>query len=336
MIEVVKSSALEIYLHGEREAYLQGAIGRCPKEFSYEVGGVGRLEIDEDGYIELGDPVILKQEVSGGDCDFQAAITDWLGTWTPESLEQEMPNASFYMWHSHNTMGTFWSSQDEEWISNYIGEGLLVSLVGNHKSDWKCRVDTVISKGGIYYHHKMPCSFHVYHDPRPTYIDAAKKAVKERKKVVTIAKPVAIKPRDFIMGHFGGGDNYLQSVGNSVHALVPRSFYDEDVDLGTDRDTPPLDLPVGTTISRLANTHGAALRLYFTKAFNGESQRRITMHYNNMSQYTVDVTPALCKQIRNTFKMSKNALKCLVGSGNTVQYVPKGKGARWVGVQFNG
>jgi len=340
LINLEKLTTLEVFLDGKHEAYMQGAMGRTSKEFRYEIGGVGRVIVDKEGFIDLGPPVILEQEVSTGECEFKDSIVKWLETWAPESLTQEMPNVSFYLWHSHNSMATFWSATDEEWISNYIGTGLLVSLVGNHKAEWKCRVDTVAKVSDKYFHYKLPCKFKIEHEPRPEYIAAAKQAVVDRKRVVTLPK----------IGKSIHGYNRAWERG--VHpqlALAPRSMmsgarYDMGNFDGDDKRDGVVKhadgvsyLPIGTTVAALAKTYGAQLRVYFCQAYTAQSRLHITLMCSEVLSYTVDATPDICSQIRNTFKMPKGVMKAYLGSGGCVQHIRnKGKGPRWRRMELNG
>lgn len=217
-IEPVKLP-IDVYLPGEYDEYMQAAFGRSKDDFEYELGGVGKVSVEKDGTILIGQPVILEQEVSKGECEFHAKICDWLASWCPKALEQQMPAINYYTFHSHNSMGTFRSGQDDDWVSNYVNKGFLLTLIGNHKGEWKCWVDTMIHVSGMWVQVQVPCKLHVYHG----YDGVAEQAIKDRKKLVTVPKYVNVtsgvggrwnKRGKWIKGSHRGGTSSLLALAN--------------------------------------------------------------------------------------------------------------------------
>jgi len=56
-------------------------------------------------------------------------------------VEQDEPEKVRAWIHSHGTLSTFWSQQDEQCIEGLENESFLVSIVVNKRHDLKCRVD---------------------------------------------------------------------------------------------------------------------------------------------------------------------------------------------------
>lgn len=119
----------------------------CAQKLKYYVGatkleisGIGKSEII-NGDIYLRDVIIFKQKCTGASTDLD---------------EQDMARVQYQMtkagddlknwnvwWHSHANMGVFWSGTDTTTINEHANNGsFLVSLVTNHKGEFKTRVDT--------------------------------------------------------------------------------------------------------------------------------------------------------------------------------------------------
>lgn len=173
---MAKDKPIEIWVSGSGEAYARQAIRQVG---SNEVGGVFRIERGED-YIYCDNFEVLPQTVNGGSCDFEESVDNWLRSWNkPEDVDHEDPCIDFGLWHTHPITG--WSAQDDEWISNYVTRGLLVSLVYNSQKRWESRVDTLVNKmqftriGDLSIDH-------------PGYAEFIKKATADVKEHVTIVK----------------------------------------------------------------------------------------------------------------------------------------------------
>lgn len=328
MIELVKPP-FQLFMEGVDEAFMQAAIGKDDEEFKWELGGVGRLYIEKDGTLTLGEPILLKQTVTAGSCEFHNHITEWLKTWAPEACEAAMPNVNFYTWHSHNSMDTFRSHQDDEWIGNYVNSGLLVTLIGNHKGSWKAYIDTVSKHGDEYMHHQLPCKLHILHQPRPDYVAAAKVAVEQRASLVEL-------PSATSMLLAAARDARGRFVGHGANLTEPLDQELEDYYLGRDghddtlKDVPAFvspssassfnkRLPYNRTVGDLALAHGISLRIYFAKA--DKPPYLVCFMCNSRTMYTVDIGGPILNQIRLVFRISKKQLRKFIGSGKAINYV---------------
>ena len=102
-----------------------------------EIGGMSICYQDEDGDWIVTDPVILKQKVTGGTCDLdQDALADY---YCRAAKKHGKKNFRFCWWHSHHTMGVFWSSTDIKGINEYSDGDLSFALVVNLKRENKFR-----------------------------------------------------------------------------------------------------------------------------------------------------------------------------------------------------
>ena len=93
--------------------------------------------VDDDGDFILKDPVILKQEVSSGNCEMEAEA---LAVHYSKMAGKYGDNVRHCWWHSHHTMGAFWSGTDDATILENEAKDFTVSLVVNLKQEYKLRV----------------------------------------------------------------------------------------------------------------------------------------------------------------------------------------------------
>jgi hypothetical protein len=94
-------------------------------------------DIEKDDWLLL-DPVILKQEVSGGNCDLDKdALAEYYGKY---ALKYKKYNFRFCWWHSHHTMAAFWSGTDLTAIEEFNEGDISFALVVNLKQEYKFRV----------------------------------------------------------------------------------------------------------------------------------------------------------------------------------------------------
>lgn len=108
-----------------------------------EIGGMG-YAYQEGNCLVWKDTFLMPQVATSGEVDFdtfggdeyainKAAEDGFLGA----------ENGVWVSWHSHNTMSTFWSAKDDTRIEKLRLAGIkyLLSLVGNHKFEYKLRLD---------------------------------------------------------------------------------------------------------------------------------------------------------------------------------------------------
>ena len=105
-----------------------------------EIGGMSVVTQDKDGDWWIEDPQILNQEIAATTCDLDKE--DLAKYYTQMAVKYKDTNFRFCWWHSHHTMGAFWSGTDLSSIDEY-GEGesdLSFALVVNLKEEYKCRI----------------------------------------------------------------------------------------------------------------------------------------------------------------------------------------------------
>ena len=103
-----------------------------------EIGGMLVAIEDEDGDWELKDPIILKQQISAGNCVLDK--DDLALYYTKVGTKLKKKNFRFVWWHSHHTMDAFWSGTDLKAIKEYSDGDFSFALVVNLKEEYKLRV----------------------------------------------------------------------------------------------------------------------------------------------------------------------------------------------------
>ena len=103
-----------------------------------EIGGMSVCYMDDEDDWIVADPVILKQKVTGGTCDLDKdALADYYCNAQKKHGKKEF---RFCWWHSHHTMGVFWSSTDIKGIEEYSDGDMSFALVVNLKKENKFRI----------------------------------------------------------------------------------------------------------------------------------------------------------------------------------------------------
>jgi len=103
------------------------------KTMKAEIGGMAICYQDKDGDWIVIDPVIIKQQVTGGTCDLdKEALANY---YCRAAKKHSKKNFRFCWWHSHHTMGVFWSSTDIKGINEYCNGDLSFALVVNLKRE---------------------------------------------------------------------------------------------------------------------------------------------------------------------------------------------------------
>ena len=102
-----------------------------------EIGGQMVVVVDDEGDFILENPVILKQEVSAGNCEMEAEA---LAVHYSKMAGKYGDDVRHCWWHSHHTMGAFWSGTDNSTILENESKDFTISLVVNLKQEYKLRV----------------------------------------------------------------------------------------------------------------------------------------------------------------------------------------------------
>lgn len=120
----------------------------------FEVSGLGIVEIIDDIPV-VTEVFLLEQEVSKGDTELNAEAV--------AKLEYEVRNMKGelrWWWHSHNTMGVFWSGTDKDTIKQLGKEDWYYHTVFNKKGEFlsafscKCVVPHLREQGQLTHHYE--------------------------------------------------------------------------------------------------------------------------------------------------------------------------------------
>lgn len=105
-----------------------------------EVSGLGRV-VEIDGRTVITDVFYFDQTNSGGSTVLsQASVGTFLTNWVMDGGD---PRDIRFWWHSHASMGVYWSGTDEDNIRRLSKDmkDPLVSIVGNRQGKFKVRTD---------------------------------------------------------------------------------------------------------------------------------------------------------------------------------------------------
>lgn len=108
-------------------------------EHTSEIGGFLIAEQDKDNKWKMHKPVILKQEISGGNTVLdKSALAEY---YVKTAMKMKDKPFQFVWWHSHHTMEVFWSGTDLTAIDEFSNGQMSISLVINLKQEYKLRVN---------------------------------------------------------------------------------------------------------------------------------------------------------------------------------------------------
>ena len=103
-----------------------------------EISGLATAVPNKDGIYTIGDVEILKQENTGTNTELDGdAVADYKMRY---AMKHKNPGIKFVWWHSHHTMGAFWSGTDEKEIDAWKNESFSLALVVNLRQEYKFRV----------------------------------------------------------------------------------------------------------------------------------------------------------------------------------------------------
>ncbi len=129
----------DIFFIEEKDWYtLQAWAKLAYDEDKNEISGLMTAVPQKDGRIKVGDVEILKQENTGTNTDLDG---DAVAKYTMKyAMKYNNPNMKFVWWHSHHTMGAFWSGTDTNEIEAWKNTSYSLALVINLKEEYLFRV----------------------------------------------------------------------------------------------------------------------------------------------------------------------------------------------------
>ena len=107
-------------------------------EHKSEIGGMMVVVKDEEGDWSVQDPVIMKQRITAGNTHLDKE--ELAKYYTKTAIKHKDHEFRFCWWHSHHTMGAFWSGTDTNTIDEYSDGDFSFALVVNLKEEYKFRV----------------------------------------------------------------------------------------------------------------------------------------------------------------------------------------------------
>jgi len=103
-----------------------------------EVSGLGTITRDEKGRHVVSKVYLLEQEASAADTELKPEAISKL--MVDMMKEEQDPAALKFWWHSHASMGVFWSGTDDT-CAETLSKEFAFSLVVNKAGDKRCRLD---------------------------------------------------------------------------------------------------------------------------------------------------------------------------------------------------
>lgn len=105
-----------------------------------EVAGFGVLDKVDNGFV-VSDVFIVEQEVSDGHADIDSnSLASLAEKFIAEGKEDYLGKMNMW-WHSHVMMEAFFSTRDVTTINKWPDTDYLISVVGNKKGEFSCRLD---------------------------------------------------------------------------------------------------------------------------------------------------------------------------------------------------
>jgi len=143
----------DIFHISEKDWYnLQAWATIAYEEDKNEISGLMTAIPQKDGRIEVGNVEILKQENTGTNTELDGeAVSEYTMKY---AMKYKDKNMKFVWWHSHHTMGAFWSGTDEKEIDAWKNESYSLALVINLKEEYLFRVS-------FWKHNGLPMEKHI-------------------------------------------------------------------------------------------------------------------------------------------------------------------------------
>ena len=128
----------EFYIEGKAWDKVINYARSAYNQFKAEIGGMMVVVKDQDGDWELKDPMIMKQVVTAGNTHLDK--DELAKYYTKTAMKYSKHEFRFCWWHSHHTMGAFWSGTDTNTIDEFSDGDFSFALVVNLKEEYKFRV----------------------------------------------------------------------------------------------------------------------------------------------------------------------------------------------------
>ena len=155
---------------------LQAWAGLAYEEDKDEISGLLTAVPDKEGRFKLGDVEILKQQNTGTTTELDAeAVAEYKMKYAMKYKDERL---KFVWWHSHHTMGAFWSGTDENEIDAWKNTSFSLALVINLREEYKFRV-SIWEANGIPLEQHIDTSLEIVRDSKPVITKKMKEKYKE-------------------------------------------------------------------------------------------------------------------------------------------------------------
>lgn len=104
-----------------------------------EINGLGTVEKVDRATFRVTELFLLDQKVTHSACTIEPDAIVKLMMEMEKSNKN--PSALRFWWHSHNTMGAFWSATDENTGKMFAGSEYLISLVSTHSGEMRAKIN---------------------------------------------------------------------------------------------------------------------------------------------------------------------------------------------------
>lgn len=133
---VLKLPDIEVHIAEEVYRKIMG----WTKLLDVEVTGLGTVTEVKPGKFFVDSIFLFEQVVTGGSCVMKSPQAFVELCQRIEASGKDVSKLKFW-WHSHNSLGAFFSSQDETTGNQYKSSDYLISLVTNHREEISCKIN---------------------------------------------------------------------------------------------------------------------------------------------------------------------------------------------------
>ena len=164
------------YIHEKEWHELQAWAGLAYGEDKNEISGLMTAVPDKNGRFKLGDVEILKQENGGTSTELDAdAVAAYKMKY---AMKYQTGHMKYVWWHSHHTMGAFWSGTDEKEINAWKNSSFSLALVINLREEYKFRV-SIWNANGLPLEKHIDTSLEIVRGAKPKITSKMKTLYKE-------------------------------------------------------------------------------------------------------------------------------------------------------------
>ena len=164
------------YIHEKEWHELQAWAGLAYEEDKNEISGLMTAVPDKHGRFKLGDVEILKQENGGTSTELDAdSVAQYKMKYAMKYKNKYM---KYVWWHSHHTMGAFWSGTDEKEIDAWKNSSFSLALVINLREEYKFRV-SIWNANGLPLEKHIDTSLEIIRGAKPKITSKMKTLYKE-------------------------------------------------------------------------------------------------------------------------------------------------------------